>query len=37
MKNDEEWREKYLAEKIRLPLFVPLGDDMSLPVGTSTK
>jgi hypothetical protein len=35
--NDEQWRKENLAEKIRLPLFVPLGDDLSLPARTSTK
>ena len=33
--NDEEWRQEYLANGIRLPLFVPLGDDLLLPGGTS--
>lgn len=35
--NDEQWRNSNLAEKIRLPLFVLLGDDVSLPVRTSAK
>jgi hypothetical protein len=35
--DDEEWRRENLAEKIRLPLFVPLEDDPALPAGTSTK
>lgn len=35
--DDEQWRRKNLAEKIRLPLFVPLEDDPALPAGTSTR
>ncbi|HBI14397.1 MAG TPA: hypothetical protein DDY20_02580 [Desulfobulbaceae bacterium] len=35
--NDEQWRRENLAEKIRLPLFVPLEDDPAFPNGTSTK
>jgi hypothetical protein len=35
--NDEQWRKENLAEKIRLPLFVPLGDDPLLPARTSIK
>jgi hypothetical protein len=35
--NDEQWRKEHLAEKIRLPLFVPLADDLSLPVPTAAK
>jgi hypothetical protein len=30
--DDEHWRKKKLAKKIKLPFFVPLGDDLSLPV-----
>jgi hypothetical protein len=26
--NDEKWRKEYLAEKIKLPLFVQVGDDI---------
>ncbi|MHB1350317.1 MAG: hypothetical protein ACYCYR_10640 [Desulfobulbaceae bacterium] len=29
--NDEQWRKENLARKIKLPLFVPLGNDLSLP------
>jgi hypothetical protein len=25
--DDEPWRNEQLAEKIRLPLFVPIGDE----------
>jgi hypothetical protein len=25
--DDEPWRNEHLAEKIRLPLFVPIGDE----------
>jgi hypothetical protein len=35
--DDEKWHKENLAEKIRLPLFVPLADDLSLPARTSTK
>lgn len=35
--NDEQWRQEHLAEKIRLPLFVPLADDRSLPVQAPAK
>jgi|MTBAKMStandDraft_1061839.scaffolds.fasta_scaffold13023_2 hypothetical protein len=35
--NDEQWRIENLAEKISLPLFIPLGDDLSMPVQTSIK
>jgi len=35
--DDEQWRKENLAEKIRLPLFVPLGDDPLLPARTSIK
>jgi hypothetical protein len=29
--DDEQWRKKNLAEKIKLPFFVSLGGDLSLP------
>jgi hypothetical protein len=35
--DDEQWRRENLDEKIRLPLFVPFGDDPTLPVRTSIK
>lgn len=35
--NDEQWRKENLAEKIRLPLFVPLGEDQLLPERTATE
>lgn len=34
---DEQWRKEHLAETIRLPLFVPLADDMALPVQATAK
>lgn len=35
--DDEQWRKENLVRKIRLPLFMPLREDLSVPVRTSVK